>query len=230
MDLVFGQPGHGNTVHNTHGNIVPFAQDLNFTAGGTLTFDINSNHFDSAPLSRHREACSSMQPTARRTRPATSGTTRSAPRVSPTRARAATIPGLDIESNGGGDLTIMVNNNQLYQWGSNGAGLLLQAGATSGNPVTFNATVTNNTITQPGTFAVANSAQGFQLNNGTNYRRELHDVPQVPGQRLRSVGDRCQAATAASASASTRRCRCPAISAPQDGTSARRPSPATSRA
>ncbi len=43
------QPGHGNTVHNTHGNIVPFAQDLNVAAGGTLTFDINSNHFDSAP-------------------------------------------------------------------------------------------------------------------------------------------------------------------------------------
>src|SRR5207237_869839 len=48
MDLVFGQPGHGNTVHNTHANIVPFAQDLSVAAGGTLTFDINSNHFDSS--------------------------------------------------------------------------------------------------------------------------------------------------------------------------------------
>src|SRR5437762_6647847 len=55
----------------------------------------------------------------------------------------------------------------MYQWGSNGAGFLLQAGATSGNPTTVNATVTNNTIAQPGTFAVANNAQGFQLNNGT---------------------------------------------------------------
>ena len=65
-------------------------------------------------------------------------------------------------------MTIKVDNNQMFQWGSNGAGFLLQAGATSGNPTTFNATVTNNTIAQPGTFAVANNAQGFQLNNGTN--------------------------------------------------------------
>src|ERR1051325_5295136 len=48
MDLVFGQPGHGNTIHNTHPNIVPFAQDLAVTPTGTETFDINSNHFDSA--------------------------------------------------------------------------------------------------------------------------------------------------------------------------------------
>src|SRR5205823_7712693 len=42
-----------------------------------------------------------------------------------------------------------------------------QAGATSGNPTAVNATVTNNTIAEPGTFAVASTAQGFQLNNGT---------------------------------------------------------------
>src|SRR5437762_5376809 len=55
----------------------------------------------------------------------------------------------------------------MFQWGSNGAGFLLQAGATGVNPTSVNATVTNNTIAQPGTFAVANNAQGFQLNNGT---------------------------------------------------------------
>ncbi|HEX3226255.1 MAG TPA: hypothetical protein VHQ89_09180 [Gaiellaceae bacterium] len=77
-------------------------------------------------------------------------------------------PALDVESNGGGgDLTIVVTNNQMFQWGSNGAGFLLQAGSTSGNPTSVNATVTNNTIAEPGTFAVANTAQGFQLNNGT---------------------------------------------------------------
>src|SRR5205823_11112035 len=75
-------------------------------------------------------------------------------------------PGLDVESNGGGDLTIKVDNNQMYQFGANGAGFLLQAGSTSGNPTNFQATVTNNTIAQPGTFAVSSAAQGFQLNNG----------------------------------------------------------------
>ena len=31
-------------------------------------------------------------------------------------------------------MTIVVDNNQMFQWGANGAGVLLQAGATSGNP------------------------------------------------------------------------------------------------
>jgi hypothetical protein len=168
MDLVFGTPGHGNTIHNTHSNIVSFAQDLNVAAGGTLTFDINSNHFDSSPAVQAQggvfiNAANSTANASgyfRNNTIGTSGVLNS--------GSSGNDPGLDVESNGGGDLTIVVSNNQLYQWGANGAGFLLQAGATSGNPTTFNATVTNNTIAEPGTFAVANNAQGFQLNNGTN--------------------------------------------------------------
>ena len=168
MDLVFGAPGHGNTIHNTHPNIVPFAQDLNVAAGGTLTFDVNSNHFDSASAVQAQggvfiNATNSTANASGYFRNNTIGTSGVANSGS-----SGNDPGLDIESNGGGDLTIKVDNNQMFQWGSNGAGFLLQAGATSGNPTTFNATVTNNTIAQPGTFAVANTAQGFQLNNGTN--------------------------------------------------------------
>jgi large repetitive protein len=168
MDLVFGSPGHGNTVHNTHGNIVSFAQDLNVAAGGTLTFDINSNHFDSAAAVQAQggvliNAANSTAVASGYFRNNTIGTSGVANSGS-----SGNDPALDVESNGGGDLTIVVSNNQMYQWGSNGAGFLLQAGATGANPVTFNATVTGNTIAQPGTFAVSNSAQGFQLNNGTN--------------------------------------------------------------
>jgi hypothetical protein len=168
MDLVFGQPGHGNTIHNTHGNIVPFAQDLNVGAAGTLTFDINSNHFDSASAVQAQggvfinSALSTATVTGyfRNNTIGNSGVANS--------GSSGNDPGLDVESNGGGDLTIVIDNNQMYQWGSNGAGFLLQAGATSGNPTAINATITNNTIAQPGTFAVSNNAQGFQLNNGTN--------------------------------------------------------------
>src|SRR5205823_5732896 len=164
MDLIFGQQGHGNTIHNTHPNPVPFAQDLNVAATGTLTFDINSNHFDSAPAVQAQGGVfiNSALGTAtvsgyfRNNTIGNSGVANS--------GSSGNDPGLDIESNGGGDLTIVVDNNQMYQWGSNGAGFLLQAGATSGDPTTVNATVTNNTIAQPGTFAVANTAQGFQLN------------------------------------------------------------------
>jgi hypothetical protein len=167
MDLVFGSPGHGNTVHNTHGNIVSFAQDLNVAAGGTLTFDINSNHFDSASAVQAQggvfiNAANSTANASGYFRNNTVGTSGVANSGS-----SGNDPALDVESNGGGDLTIKVDNNNLYQWGSNGAGFLLQAGATGGNATTFNATVTNNTIAEPGTFAVANTAQGFQLNNGT---------------------------------------------------------------
>jgi methionine-rich copper-binding protein CopC len=167
MDLVFGSPGHGNSIHNTHGNIVSFAQDLNVAAGGTLTFDIDSNHFDSAAAVQAQggvfiNAANSTAVASgyfRNNTIGNSGVLNS--------GSSGNDPALDVESNGGGDLTIKVDNNQLYQWGANGAGFLLQAGATSGNAVTLNATVTNNTISQPGTFAVTSSAQGFQLNNGT---------------------------------------------------------------
>ena len=167
MDLVFGQPGHGNTIHNTHPNIVPFAQDLAVTPSGTETFDINSNHFDSASAVQAQggviiNAALGTAVASGYFRNNTIGNSGIANSGS-----SGNDPGLDVESNGGGDLTIKVDSNQMYQWGSNGAGFLVQAGATSGNPTAVNATITNNTIAQPGTFAVASNAQGFQLNNGT---------------------------------------------------------------
>src|ERR1044072_4662825 len=63
---------------------------------------------------------------------------------------------------------MVVDNNTTRQFGANGAGVLVQPGANAGNPVTFQVTFTNNSIAEPGTFAVANNAQGFQLNSGTN--------------------------------------------------------------
>jgi hypothetical protein len=188
MDLVFGQPGHGNTIHNTHSNIVPFAQDLAVTPTGTETFDINSNHFDSANAVQAQggviinAALGTATATGyfRNNTIGTSGVANS--------GSSGNDPGLDVESNGGGDLTIVVDNNQMYQWGSNGAGFLLQAGATSGNPTSVNATVTNNTIAQPGTFAVANTAQGFQLNNGTTSGENFTTCLKFQGNTLNGSG------------------------------------------
>jgi hypothetical protein len=155
-------------VHNTHGNIQPFASNLTVAAGGALTFDINSNHFDTAAAVQAQggvfiNAATSTAVASGYVRNNTIGTSGVVDSGS-----SGNAPALDIESNSGGDLTVVVDNNQMYQWGSNGAGLLLLTGATGGNPTLVNATVTNNTIAQPGTFAVANLAQGFQLNNGLN--------------------------------------------------------------
>jgi len=77
------------------------------------------------------------------------------------------MPALDVESNGGGALTIDITNNQMYQWGSHGAGFYVQVGQTFNTAPNVNVTATNNTIAQPGTWSVSNNAQGFQLNNGT---------------------------------------------------------------
>jgi hypothetical protein len=188
MDLVFGQPGHGNTIHNTHSNIVAFAQDLNVAAGGTLTFDINSNHFDSASAVQAQggvfiNAANSTAVASgyfRNNSIGISGVANS--------GSSGNDPALDIESNGGGDLTIVVTNNQIYQFGSNGAGVLAQAGATGGNPAAFNVTFTNNTIAQPGTFAVSNNAQGFQLNNGTNSGENFTSCLGFSGNVLNGAG------------------------------------------
>src|SRR5207248_1989128 len=167
MDLVFGAPGHPNTIHNTHSNIVSFAQDLNVAAGGTLTFDINSNHFDSASAVQAQggvfiNAANSTAVASGYFRNNTIGTSGVANSGS-----SGNDPALDIESNGGGDLTIKIDNNQMYQWGSNGAGFYAQVGQTFGNPTNVNITATNNTVAEPGTFSVANNAQGFQPNAGT---------------------------------------------------------------
>ncbi len=168
MDLVFGQPGHGNTIHNTHSNIVPFAQDLAVTPSGTETFDINSNHFDSASASQAQggviinSALGGASATGyfRNNTIGTSGVANS--------GSSGGDPALDLESNGGGNLTIDVDNNQMYQWGANGAGFFTLVGSNGTNVPAVNVTATNNTILQPGTFASTNNDQGFQLDAGNN--------------------------------------------------------------
>src|ERR1051325_6156797 len=76
----------------------------------------------------------------------------------------------------------------MYQWGSNGAGFLLQAGATGVNPTAVNATITNNTIAQPGTFAVSSSAQGFGLNTGRTSGENFTSCLRFAGSVLNGSG------------------------------------------
>ena len=94
MDLVFGQPGHGNTVHNTHSNIVPFAQDLNVATGGDV--DVRRQQqplrLPASPLTQAQggvfiNAANSTANASGYFRNNTIGT-----RASPTPGRAATIP------------------------------------------------------------------------------------------------------------------------------------------
>jgi hypothetical protein len=82
--------------------------------------------------------------------------------------------GIAVVSSGGGTMTALVNQNQVRQY--NNHGILLQAGQTLGNPTNFNATVTNNTVSNPG--ALNTNFNGIHLNNGT-----------VPGENFTSCVD-----------------------------------------
>ncbi|HEY2769909.1 MAG TPA: Ig-like domain-containing protein [Solirubrobacteraceae bacterium] len=169
-DLVFGQPSHGNTVHNTIATPVGAGQDLQYAVNGPATFDINSNTFDvSSPststaeggvLINAAESQANAQGYFRNNAIGEAGT--------PNSGTTGADPALDMESNGGGIMTVKANNNTINQFnsGANGGVELIGSGATAGS--IFNVTFTGNTIANPGTFNKAQSvAEGFQLDSGT---------------------------------------------------------------
>jgi hypothetical protein len=176
MDLVFGQPGHGNTVHNTHPNIVPFAWDMAVTPGGTMTYDVNSNHFDVAnstltpPNPQGGVFFNAANSTAvasgyfRNNTIGTSGVLNS--------GSGGQQSALQVESNDGGNMTMGIENNTITQFnGALGtAGLYLEPhGATTvaNEPTVFNVTVTGNTISNQGNANSGTPIEGVQLNNET---------------------------------------------------------------
>ena len=75
--------------------------------------------------------------------------------------------GISVDGNGNGTVTVAITNNQIRQYGS-GDGINLNAGNSEVGGVlgdhALNATVTGNTIEQPGTFG----DNAFELNGGTN--------------------------------------------------------------
>ncbi|MEA2602915.1 MAG: hypothetical protein QOF89_3907 [Acidobacteriota bacterium] len=82
--------------------------------------------------------------------------------------------GIAVVNSGGGTVTSLINGNTIRQY--NNHGILLQAGQTGGNPTSFNATVTSNTIGNPGT--INTDFNGIHLNNGT-----------LPGENFTSCVD-----------------------------------------
>jgi hypothetical protein len=164
MNFVFGQPGAGNAVHGSHGNEAPFGGGVAITPDGTMTFDLNSNTFDGGTRGVFINAANNGAVASGYFRNNTVGISG----VADSGGSQLDGPALQVESNGGGDMTIVIDNNDFFQWNGVFAGVYLQVGATAGNAVNFNATVTNNLIDQPGTNAAANVIQGFQINNGTN--------------------------------------------------------------
>jgi methionine-rich copper-binding protein CopC len=167
MDTIFGQPGHPNTVHNNSAlTVAPGSENFEIASNGVATFDVNSDHFDmptnAAPptnaggvIINAANSAGNLMGYFRNNTIGSSGVANSGSWIA---------SGLDAETNGGGTLKIQVANNLMYQWGD--FGFFLKGGGNPASGHAVDATVTGNTMLQPGTFAQTNNGQGFQLDSG----------------------------------------------------------------
>jgi hypothetical protein len=73
--------------------------------------------------------------------------------------------GISVTHQGGGTLNLSITNNHVYQY--NNYGISVQGGAGVATSGTINATITGNTVANPGNNpAIGNVFQGIHLNNG----------------------------------------------------------------
>jgi len=162
-DLVFT----GNTLSNNHPNIVSGGGGVTVVGGGlgsamTLTYNISGNTFRDARghglLVSKVGGAGSMTGTVSNNQIGLAGTANSGSQQG---------SGLTVLLVGGGTHTAAVTNNQIRQY--NNHGILLQGGeGTQGGQGTLNATVTGNTIANPGNFDPGGLAgNGIHLNAGT---------------------------------------------------------------
>ncbi|MDX6694929.1 MAG: hypothetical protein QOF02_2532 [Blastocatellia bacterium] len=95
---------------------------------------------------------------------------------------------VELRTVGSGDQVVQIDNNQIRQYGN--FGILLQVGGQvangDGTTGTLNATVTNNTINTPSTFAFIKN--GFQLNSGTNAGDAFQVCLNLSGNTLAGSG------------------------------------------
>ena len=170
-DLIF----KNNDCINTHPNIVAGGGGITLSGGGsvasnvTLTYDIggptpaDGNNFQKA---RGDALLIALQ---------TGGGTFSGKIRNNIFGVAATdqsgsreATDIEVRTVGSGNQNLLIDNNKIFQYGN--FGILLQTGAKAtagnGNNGSMQATVTNNLISNPSTFAFIKN--GLQLNSGTN--------------------------------------------------------------
>jgi hypothetical protein len=155
MDVVFS----GNALSDNHPAIVAGGGGALFGGvGGTFTYNISGNTFRDGTGDALVISCGGVGSTC-------SG------RIEGNQMGVAAVAnsgstsssGIALVSAAGGTFTSLVNNNTVRQY--NNHGIRLQAGDMLGNPLSFNVTVTNNTVGNPGTLNT--NFNGIQLNSGT---------------------------------------------------------------
>ena len=161
-DLIFGGAGHGNTLSNSNGNSLGGGITLGGGGAGnvdTFTFNISNNTMQGAKTG----AISIGAGTGAGTNHNYSGTINANTIGVPGIANSGSFGGSDISFifNDAGTANVSITNNHLYQYNNEGVNLTFGAFG-SANPY-VQATVTGNTISNPGTFA----SQGVLLTAGT---------------------------------------------------------------
>lgn len=152
----------GNTLSNNHPGIATGGGGVTLGSGSTSTFtmDVSGNTFrdavGTAVLIVKDEGAGSLTGTFADNQVGVAGVANSG---------SLEGDGLKVQTAGQGTLTMGITNNQVRQY--NNQGIHLQAGAGIAHPGIFNATITGNTIANPGNNPnIGNIFQGLHLNNG----------------------------------------------------------------
>jgi hypothetical protein len=160
-DLVFT----GNAVSNSHPAIVPGGGGVTLDTGGAgdnvnFTYNIASNTFSGAAGAALAISKGSGTGTFSGT---VNGNTFGVSGV----PNSGSLAGSDVFVSliGGGSTTVHITNNQIFQYNNFGIGLQIGSNA-SGGIGGMNATITGNTIAQPGTGSFV--MNGINLNAGTS--------------------------------------------------------------
>jgi hypothetical protein len=149
----------GTAFSDNHPAIVAGGGGVNIGGtGGSMTYNISGNSFRDSTSSAFAVSCGNAGVSCvGRIESNTVGV------VAVPNSGSTSASGIAVVNSGGGTNTVLINNNQVRQY--NNHGILLQTGQTLGNPTNYSATVTNNTISNPGT--INTDFNGIHLNHGT---------------------------------------------------------------
>ena len=155
MDVVF----QNNTLNTTSGAVLGGGITLNPSGAHQMTFDVLNNNIQKAVVSAITVNLGTASTSLATLQGTISGNTIGAAAI--TDSGSSQGDGISVFSNGAGTTTVKISNNNIYQF-ANLYGINLIARDSSSGTGKLNATVTGNTVTNPGSLG----AEAVFLNAG----------------------------------------------------------------
>ncbi|MCW5851736.1 MAG: hypothetical protein KIT87_16810, partial [Anaerolineae bacterium] len=156
VDVVF----QNNILNTTSGSVLGGGITLNPSGAHQMTFDVLNNNIQKAVVSAITVDLGTASTAAATLQGTISGNTIGTPAT--TDSGSSTGDGIDVFSVGAGTTTVKISGNNIYQF-ANLYGINLRASDSSAGTGKLNATVTGNTVSNPGSLA----AEAVFLNGGT---------------------------------------------------------------